>query len=173
MDGNDFSFITPAPFRKNIIESVEFTAWLWVAAKGIEKRFVDDINRTIILYNISIIEALLLFRVRKLKIKFMTQEYKKAHELPIQFRKANQSVVVAFRENITKADSQIWLNDLLREQQNFLGDKLHQQIKTLQDARNTLHLSKKRSERFTLQKSQASFDALLAVVTKMKKEIKD
>lgn len=171
MDGNAFDFITPIAFRKNIIESVEFTAWLWVTAQGIELKYIDDINRTIILYNISIIEALLFFRVKKKKIKFLVQEYKHPHQLPAEFGKSNKIVVLAFRESTPKPDAQIWLSDLLKEQKDFLGKKLYEQIKELQDVRNTLHLSKKRSERLTLAKSQESFDSLLAVVTKIKNDI--
>ena len=114
MEEDTFDFITPAAFRRNIIESVEFTAWLWVTAQGIESKYVDDINRTIILYNCSIIEALLLFRAKKKKIKFFD--------------------VVQMDETIS-------------------------------------HLSKKRSGRLTLEKSQESFDSLLAIVTKIKNDM--
>ncbi len=129
MAGNDFDFISPVAFRKNIIESVEFTSWLWVTAQSIESKYVDDINRTIILYNISIIEALLLFRAKKRKIKFLVQEYKNPYKLPAEFSKANKIVVLAFRESTPKSDSQIWLSDLLKEKRNFLGKKLYEQIK--------------------------------------------
>ncbi len=171
MEEDTFDFITPAAFRRNIIESVEFTAWLWVTAQGIESKYVDDINRTIILYNCSIIEALLLFRAKKKKIKFLVQEYKRPHQLPAEFGHTNKIIVLAFRESTPKPDSQIWLNDLLKEQKNFLGKKLFEQMKELQNVRNTLHLSKKRSGRLTLEKSQESFDSLLAIVTKIKNDM--
>lgn len=170
MDGNDFDFITPKAFRSNITESIEFAAWLWVVAQSIESKYVDDINRTIILYNIAVIEAILLFRAKKKKIKFLTQEFKSPHNLPATFFQKKKVVVMAFRENNPKPESQIWLNDLIREQEAYLGKKLFADIKELQEVRNTLHLSKKRSERLTLDKSQKSFDALLALVQKVKRE---
>ena len=70
MDTTAFSFITPRQLRMNIIESVDFAGYLWVLAQKIEKDYSDEIVRTIILYNISIIEALLLFRAKKEKIQF-------------------------------------------------------------------------------------------------------
>lgn len=71
MDADAFNFVTPKAFRTNIVESVEFVAWLWVLAKETEEKYQDEMVRTVILYNMSIVEALLLFWAKKQKVLLM------------------------------------------------------------------------------------------------------
>jgi len=171
MDGDAFSFITPRSFRTNIIESVEFTAWLWVTAQKIEEKYTDEILRTIILYNSAIIEALLLFRAKKQKIKLYKTEYKQPSKLQTAFQNKSGNIVLAFQEKTERGEAHIWLSDLLREQKSFLGNKLHDEITSLQGVRNTLHLSRER-ETLSMKYAEESYDAVYKVVSKLKREMK-
>lgn len=96
MDENEFSFITPKTLRNNIVESVKFAAFLWILAQRIEKEYQDETLRTIILYNIAVIEALLLFRIKREKIKFEDVEYKYTATLPGDFKKQGRDLIVAY-----------------------------------------------------------------------------
>lgn len=71
MDADAFNFVTPKAFRTNIVESVEFVGWLWVLAQKTEEKYQDEMVRTVILYNMSIVEALLLFWAKKQKVLLM------------------------------------------------------------------------------------------------------
>src|SRR6056297_3185505 len=106
MDGDAFSYITPKALRKNIVESVEFAGWLWIASQTIENKYTDEIARTIILYNIAIVEALLLFRAKKQKIKFYREKCKKPSNLPREFQNKNSNIGLAFKVKTEKPESQ-------------------------------------------------------------------
>lgn len=169
MPGDTFSFISPKAFRKNIVESVEFAAYLWILSQSTEPKYSDEMARTIILYNISIIEALLLYRAKKQKIEFTKTVYKEPSEIPSSFQTPGKRTVLAFRETILKSDSQIWLHDLILGQEDFLGNKLHKKIRDIQEVRNTYHLSKDRSKIY-LQNAEDSFDIVLQLVNRVKLE---
>lgn len=166
MNGDDFSFITPKALQTNIVESVEFAGFLWIVAQEIDGKYQDEMVRTIILYNIAIIEALLLFRVKKENISIFDFEFKNIHILPKVYRIDDNEIIVA--KKLLKKKKLFWLYELIREQESFLGKKLSIEIKELQDIRNTFHLSKERSE-LSLKKAGSSFDAVLKVVKKLQK----
>lgn len=125
MGADAFSFVTPKAFRTNIVESVEFVAWLWVLAQKVEEKYRDESVRTVILYNMSIVE---------------------------------------------KDDTRVWFHDLIAEGKQLLGKDLHDRVVDLQDIRNTFHLSKARRA-LSLKKAEGSFDVVLEVIHRIKKDI--
>ena len=168
MNGDDFSFITPKTLQVSIIESVEFATFLWILAQKIDSKYQDEMVRTIILYNIAITEALLLFRVKRENISFFDYEFKNICALPKAYQIDETEVVVAKRMLKKKNDKLIWLHELIKEQEVFLGKRLSKEIKELQDIRNTFHLSKQRSE-LSLKKAENSFGTVLKLVKKLQK----
>lgn len=171
MDADAFNFVTPKTFRKNIVESVEFVVWLWVLAQKTEEKYQDEMVRTVILYNISIVEALLLFWAKKQKKKFFEDKYTDKHILPIKFQSAtDKELLVAHFSKVEKSDARVWLHDLIAEGKQLLGKDLHGRVTDLQDIRNTFHLSKTRRV-LSLQKAESSFDVVLEVVNKIKKDL--
>lgn len=169
MDANIFDFVTPKALRKNIVESVKFVNRLWVLAQEVGQEYEDEMVRTIILYNISIVEALLLFRTKKQKMKFYDEVYLNTNLLPKSFQHTDQELVVAYRDKKKRDESRIWLNELIRENKIFLGKSLNKQISDLQSTRNTFHLSRIRSV-LSLTKAEESFDIVLKLITKLQKE---
>lgn len=170
MDASTFSFVTPKALRNNIVESVEFAAYLWVLTQTVENKFKDEAVRTVILYNISIIEALLLFWAKKQKIKFYDEKYHHATSLAREFQRTDQDLVVAYRSKREREESRIWLHDLIVKGQQFLGKELRNEVASLQDIRNTFHLSRVRRA-LSLKKAAGSFDVVLQVVNKVEKEV--
>jgi len=172
MDADAFSFVTPKAFRTNIVESVEFVAWLWVLAQKIEEKYRDESVRTVILYNMSIVEALLLFWAKKKKKKFFEDKYTDKHILPTELQGVtNKELLVAHFSKMEKDDTRIWFHDLIAEGKQLLGKDLHDRVVDLQDIRNTFHLSKTRRA-LSLKKSEESFDVVLEVVNKIKRDLK-
>lgn len=171
MDADAFSFVTPKAFRTNIVESVEFVAWLWVLAQKIEEKYQDESVRTVILYNMSIVEALLLFWAKKHKKKFFEDKYTDKHTLPTTFQGATgKELLVVHFSRVEKNDTRVWFHDLIAEGKQLLGKDLHDRVIDLQDIRNTFHLSKARRG-LSLKKAGNSFDVVLEVINKIKKDI--
>lgn len=171
MSTPDLSFITPIRFRKNISDSLRFSGFLYISAKSIEMEYGDDIVRTIILYNTAIIEALLLFRYKKKKLKHQLVEYRDVYTLPNSYQSKNKIIVLALKHTTKKKEERLWLNELLLVQKDFLSESLLNNIKFLQDTRNTLHLSKKRVNNLTIKNADKSFDVLYEVITKVEKDL--
>jgi len=172
MEGASFSFIKSSSLRKKITESIEFSVLLWTASEGIETKYKDEIYRTIILYNIAIIEALLLLYTKQLKIKLPAEDcYTNSFSFPKYFQQMKDGeIVVSLRKKTEKVDSQIGLNDLIRVNKNYLGESLYKEVKSLNSIRNTFHLSKKRTNLSpSKEKSVSSFNTLLKIIEKMKK----
>lgn len=170
MDADAFNFVTPKAFRNNIVESVEFAAWLWVLTQKTEDKYQDEMVRTVILYNISIVEALLLFWAKKHKKKFFEDKYTDKYTLPTALQgTSGKKLLVAHFSKVEKSDSRIWLHDLIAEGKQLLGENLHDRVADLQDIRNTFHLSKPRRV-LSPKKAEGSFDMVLEVVNKIKKD---
>lgn len=169
MGSENFNFITPKSFRQNIVESVNFVAKLWIIGEEIEARYQDEVARTIILYNTSIVEALLLFRAKKKRLKFFKTEYKTPTLLATVFQNKDSNVVLAFQFKTPKGESEIWLNDLIKEQKDFLG-KLYDTVRDLQIMRNTIHLSIERNgvDFSTVEKS---YDIVVKLAEKIKNDL--
>ncbi len=172
MDVDAFSFVTPKAFRANIIESVEFAAWLWVLAQEIEDTYQDEMVRTVILYNMSVVEALLLSWAKRKKKKFFEDKYTDKHTLPAELQGiSGKELLIAHFSKIEKGDTRIWFHDLIAEGKAMLGKDLHDRAVDLQDVRNTFHLSKVRRG-LSLKKAEDSFDVVLQVVNKIKNDLK-
>lgn len=172
MDADAFSFVTPKTFRTNIVESVEFVAWLWVLAQEIEDKYQNEMVRIIVLYNMSIVEALLLFWAKRRKKKFFEDKYTDKYTLPTELQGvAGKELLIAHFSRVEKNDTRVWFHDLIAEGKQLLGKDLHGRVTDLQDIRNTFHLSKTRRA-LSLKKAESSFDVVLEVVNKIKKDLK-
>jgi hypothetical protein len=170
MDASTFRFVTPRALRNNIVESVEFAGFLWVLAQEVDDEYQDEVVRTVVLYNIAIIEALLLFWAKKHNIRFYDEKYRHPTPLAREFQKTDQILVVAYQSKTDREESRIWLHDLIVKGEQFLGKELRDEVASLQDIRNTFHLSRVRRT-LSLKKAKESFDVVLQVVNKVKKEV--
>ena len=86
MPEESFDFIGDNNLRKNIIASINYTAILWLQAENISKDHHQELYRTIIFYNASVVEALLLFLCQKKSVIFSQDKYTEPHKLPGYFR---------------------------------------------------------------------------------------
>lgn len=170
MEEDSFDFIDNQNLKDNIIDSISYVATLWIQAESIEKRHHQELYRTIIFYNASIVEALLLFLCTKKSILITQDKYTEPHKLPDSFQKAGGETYIAIKKKVKKTYAEISFADTLGVAESFLGKSLFKKITDLKDLRNTVHLAKSR----TLIKQEVvkdSSDTVFKLVKKIQKEI--
>ncbi len=145
----DTDFIDDSILRKRVENSLQYILVTYDAArnlKNIEHR--AEAYRVIILYCVSIIEALLFdiyHRSRKNISKF---EYKSIIELPSEYinKKYRGKTILAVREEVAKRELEISFIELLTFLKgDVMKDDTVDRIKKINQKRNTFHLRKKGS----------------------------
>lgn len=170
MEENSFDFIDNQNLKDNIIDSISYVSTLWIQAESIEKRHHQELYRTIIFYNASIVEALLLFFCTKKSISITQDKYTEPHKLPNGFQKSGGEIYVAMKKKVKKSYAEISFVDLLCSTEVFLGKSLFKKITELKDLRNTVHLAKSRTL-ITQQVVKDSSDTVFKLVKKIQKEL--
>ncbi len=171
MSEDSFDFIDYQNLRNNIIDSINYIATLWIQAESIEKAHHQELYRTIIFYNASIVEALLLFFCTKKSILITQDKYTEPYKLPDGFQKTGGETYIAIKKKVKKTYAEISFADLLGATEDFLGKALFKKITDLKDLRNTVHLAKSR----TLIKQEVvkgSSDTVFKLVKKIQKEVR-
>lgn len=169
MEDDFLDFITPSTLRSNIKESLSYVGFLYTLSETIDTVYKDETIRTIVLYNSAVVEALLLFRAKKRKIKFPEEKFTYTHSIPKIFQQDKKNIILALHTTTEKPENRVWFRDLVREQKDFLGKKLSQNIIEMYDIRNTFHLSKKRSG-LDSKKVESSSKLVLDVIKKLHRE---
>lgn len=147
------AFIENEKLRKTLEESMWFISALGVDLKSDNRNalYREETCRVIILYVVSSIEAVLLYLYKRRGEKMVKSEYRHVHQLPNAYaygRKTGARVVVAMQETIERKDYEIGLHDLVTFfKGRILLEKTAEKILSLNDVRNTFHLSKSREKR--------------------------
>ncbi len=174
----NLEFIKDKELRVTIENSIEYMYALYEDSRNEEKSslYKEETYRVIVLYVISIIEAILLFfykeksdRIEKIQYKFITH-------LPNEYvhnKKTGLPVVIAVQEKIQKREDEIGLYELVNF---FLSKRLirketAEEILELNDIRNTLHLSKPRKKQCDIDKVEESFKLLIRTIEKAPKAL--
>lgn len=150
---NELDFITDTSLRKTVKDSIDYTYILFEESKKItdNKLYEEETCRVIVLYIVSVIEAILFYLYKKGGYEMMYLDYKFVNTLPEDYRHKNSQgsrVVVAVQKSINKTDHQIGLSDLV----NFFKDHKKllkptaKEILEINDLRNTFHLNKPRKK---------------------------
>ena len=175
MDGADFDFVKNEALKKNIEDSIKFLSTLWLfSEKNKEDR--EEIYRTIIIYQASIVEALLLHYCERKKIPFTEIEYAFCNQVTGDFydiksdKYHNAKMFFGLKHEINKpiatlADATVKLKN------NLLGIRLFTRIEDLKEKRNTVHLFKTR-DAITKKDVEKATETLLWVVRKLSKKLK-
>jgi hypothetical protein len=151
MDGLDF--ITDASLRKTVGDSIEYTYLLFEESKRRtdNKLYQEETCRVIVLYVVSIIEAILLFFYKKGGYQIPHIDYKYVEILPEKYTHMEASgdrVVVAIQKRGNKEEFQIGLKSLadFLESQKLISKRAASEILAINNLRNTFHLSKPRGK---------------------------
>jgi hypothetical protein len=150
---NELSFITDASLRKTVEDSIEYTYVLFEESKKKtdNKLFAEETYRVIILYVVSVIEAILLYLYKKGGYEMKYTDYKFINTLPEAYRHEKSDgcrIIVAVQKDINKSEHQIGLSDLVnyfRDEKKIIKST-SEEILEINDLRNTFHLNKPRGK---------------------------
>lgn len=150
---NDLDFITDAGLRQTIENSTEYMYALSEEAKEKEKSdlYKEETYRVIMLYTVSVIEAVLLYLYKKHEDEMTFLDYKFVQPLPSEYghsSNTNSRVVVAVQKREKMAEHKIGMGDLVCffKERNLMKKETAEQILQINDLRNTFHLSKPRDK---------------------------
>ncbi len=114
----DLDFITDADLKKTLEDSIEYLYVLFADSKnGKNALFAEETHRVIILYIVSIIEAVLLYIFKKKDNEIIKIEYKHIVSLLSEYTyvgKKDSIVVVAIQKKTKKQDYEIGLSELVQ-----------------------------------------------------------
>lgn len=147
---NELEFIADTELRSRIKDAIEYIYALYERVKKEETNamFQEETYRVIILYIVSILEAILLYVYKNNKDHVIREEYRYIQALPGEYKhsaKQDCPVVIAVRVPIPKED-RLGMDELV----DFFVEKKILKLETanrmseLNNLRNTFHFSKKR-----------------------------
>lgn len=150
---NDLDFVTDAGLRRTIENSVEYMYALFEEIKEKEKSdlYKEETYRVIILYAVSVIEAVLLYLYKKHADEMTFLEYKYIQTLPPEYHhlsNADSRVVVAVQKREKMAEYKVGMSDLVDffKERKLMKKETAEQVLQINDLRNTFHLSKPRDK---------------------------
>jgi len=174
---SDLDFIKDGELRKTLEDSFEYVLALYTLTKDPKQSeiFRNETYRVIIIYVVSFIEAVLLYRYREGGVKFKSYEYKYIQSLVDEYKhiqKPNSQVVIAVQENVEKKDHQIGLNDLviLFKKNKVLKAKTADNILDINEIRNTLHFNKPRTKNFDLNMVNKALQLIIVILGQFSNE---
>ena len=145
---------------------------------GKKKYIGEETYRVIILYIVSVIEAVMLYfyKARGEKIGYI--EYKFVQTLPLEYghrEKIGLPVVIAVQEKLDKQEHQIGLRDLVIffKTKRLIQEKTSDDILELNDVRNTFHLSKPRAKNCDLKRVESALNLLVHTIKRAPEALKN
>lgn len=165
----ELDFIKDEDLRKTLEDSIDFIYNFHEQSKGDgqKKLYQEETYRIIILYVVSVIEAVLLYfyKTRGDKIEYL--EYRLVQALPPEFghsEKKGCPLIIAVQEK--KEKDQIGMHDLVTffEAKKLIQKKTANDILELNDLRNTFHLSKPRAKSCDVERVEAALQLLVHTI---------
>ncbi len=167
----ELTFITDVILRRRIEDSIEYIYTLYETTKQSDKNelYQTETYRVIILYTVSIIEAVLFYIYEKRKLSLKKTEYKAIIYLPDSYKNDSLSgrVMLGVESVRTKIESEIGLKELVE----FLcvnsiikpatKDKLLEIIKI----RNSVHLRQNGRNTCLVSDVDGALELLVYVIT--------
>ena len=151
-EAKELDFIQDNELRKTIEDAIQYIYIIFDQAKDSKSElYKEETHRVIILYVISVIEAILLYVLKSRNEQITYTEYKYPTPLPEEFSHSKipkNPVIVAVQKEQIKTNSQIGLVELV----NFMKDgglmkeQFAREILNANDIRNTFHFTKSRSQ---------------------------
>jgi intergrase/recombinase len=150
---DDLDFITDVGLRKTVEDSIEYAYVLSEESKGKNRSalFQEETRRVVVLYTVSIIEAVLLYLYKKHGDEMTYIDYKYVNVLPPEYHygKDDESrMVIAVQQKNKKAEYQIGVNELVKffTERMLMKKETAEEILKINDLRNTFHLNKPREK---------------------------
>ncbi len=148
----ELNFIQDNELRKTIEDAIQYIYIIFDQAKdSTSELYKEETYRVIILYVISVIEAILLYVLKSRDEKMTYIEYKHVTPLSRKFFHSEipkGPIVVAVQKEQVKTNSQIGLVELVdfMKDGGLMKNQFAKEILKANDIRNTFHLTKSRSQ---------------------------
>jgi len=165
-------FIADVTLRGIIENSINYIWLLFEEAKKEERNqlYKEETRRVIILYTISIIEAVLLYLYKERGEEMIFSEYKHPHNLPREYNHKDNpdfGIVIAVRKNCKTPDHKIGLYNLVSffEKKKIIKEDTAKKILEANEVRNTFHFHKPREKAvFDINKIEDTFKLLVYIL---------
>ncbi len=148
----ELDFIKDGELKRTVEDSIQYLSLIFDnAEKSSSDLYKEETYRVIILYVISIIEAILLYVLKKRGEKITHIQYKYISSVEESFRHSelpSSPVVIAVQKEEVKDDRRIGLVDLVTfmEKKNLMSSDSAFKILNVNDIRNTFHFTKPRDK---------------------------
>jgi hypothetical protein len=145
-------FLESKELKRTIEDSIQYMYIIFEDAKDSENPlYKEETYRVIVLYVISIIEAILLYVLKKRDDKIMHSQYKYVTAINPSFRHSelpNSTVVVAVQKEEEKDERTIKLSDIVdfMKKGGLMDKKFAERILDVNSIRNTFHFTKPRNK---------------------------
>jgi hypothetical protein len=169
----ELSFIRDTELRRTIEDAIQYIYIIFDQARRSDNSlYKEETYRVIVLYVVSVMEALLLYTLKSLDKKITYCDYKYVSLLPPELthtERPGDPLIIAVQTECVKHNSAIRFVELVEYMKNinFLEKDLVKDLLHINDIRNTFHFTKPRdqitNEVDTVEKS---LDLLLKVIQK-------
>jgi len=163
----DFDFIKDSDLRKKIEGAVEYIYASYEESKKKDKSelYQTETFRVIILYTISIIEAVLFDIYHQQGKRLVKEEYKETTSLPEEYihtKVENGRVAIVVVKKVEKSEIEIGFQELVKflEKEKVLHKETAIRMLKANNVRNTLHLRKERAPVCTVQEVEHALELL-------------
>ncbi len=164
----DFDFIKDSDLRKKIEDSVEYIYAAYEESKKKDKSelFRTETFRVIVLYTVSIIEAVLFDIYHQQDKRLIKEEYKETISLPKEYihtKIENGTIAVVVIKKTEKDEIEIGFQELVKflEKEKVLQKETVTRMLEINNVRNTLHLRKERVQTCTVKEAESALELLL------------
>jgi len=175
---DDLNFITDATLRKTVKDSIDYIYVLFEELKGktANKLYQEETHRVIVLYVVSVIEAILLYLYKKGEYEMTYLDYKYINTLPEGYRHEGSKgsrIIIAVQKSVGKVEHQIGLADLVKyfSDQKKIIKVTATEILAINDLRNTFPLNKPRKVTCDISQVERALKLLVYVIQKSPKAL--
>lgn len=145
------TFIKSTSLQKTIEDSIEYINIIFNSARENESKiYKEETYRVIILYVVAIIEAILLYIIKERGEKITSSVYKDPNKIYEKIKHSefpDGTLVLAVKTEVIKDEKTIGVQDLVNfmKKNKLMKPKTAEEILTINDIRNTFHLTKSRN----------------------------
>ena len=149
---DELSFIKDKELKRIIEDSIQYISLIFDnTKKSSNNLYKEETYRVIILYVISIIEAILLYILKRRREKITYVQYKFANPVQESFRHTElpySTVVIAVQKEEVRDERKIGLTDLVAfmEKRHAIDETFATKILDANNIRNTFHFTKPRDK---------------------------
>jgi len=174
----NLEFIKDEALRQRTEDSIEYLYTLYEESKGDDKNdlYRTETYRVIILYTVSIIEALLFYIYERKGVVIMKIEHKERITLPNSYKNktVGGKICVLVEKTTEKTESEISLRELVNflEKKKVLKKATVKKLLNLIQTRNSVHLRQKSETICNIQSVEKALDLLAYVLIQAPRHLK-